>query len=129
MAELLVRAGIGQITLIDRDFIEISNLQRQSLFNEKDVGKLKAPTAKKRLTQINEKVEILTQVKDINSQNIVSIGKTDIILACTDNMESRLLLNDYCLKERIPLVYGACISDKGSYFYNSPKKDLFTVYF
>jgi len=115
--ELLARAGIGRIRIIDRDFIEITNLQRQILFEEKDIGKAKAITAAKKLKKINSKIRIETQTDDLTYQNIDAlIGNPDLILACTDNMESRFLINDYSLKNKIPWIYGAVIGEKGSIF-------------
>ncbi|MEK6916268.1 MAG: ThiF family adenylyltransferase [Nanoarchaeota archaeon] len=112
-SELLVRAGIGEIKLIDRDFIELNNLQRQTLFTESDVGKIKAETASETLKKINSQVNIIPKNLDLTYENIEVVGKPNVILACTDNMESRFLLNDYALKNNIPFVYGVSVSDKG----------------
>jgi molybdopterin-synthase adenylyltransferase len=115
-AELLVRAGIGKLTLIDRDIIELSNLQRQVLFDEEDIGKPKAHVAKEKLSKINSETEINEKGEDIDYKNLKMIGHPDMLIAATDNMESRFLLNDYCLKNKIPLVYGGAVADRGSVF-------------
>ena len=115
-AELLARSGVGNLILIDRDFIELNNLQRQSLFDESDIGKLKAETAAEKLRKINAEVKITAKNIDMTFENISGIGNPDIILGCTDNMESRFLLNDYALKNKIPFVYGGAVSDRGYVF-------------
>ncbi len=114
-AELLTRAGLGTITLADRDYIEKSNLQRQTLFNEKDVGKAKADVAKERLKKINSDIKIISVICDINAANIQKIvdGK-DLIIDCTDNMETRFLINDCAMKHSIPWIYTAAIGSKGA---------------
>jgi adenylyltransferase/sulfurtransferase len=116
-ADLLARAGIGKLHLVDRDFIEISNLQRQTLFDESDIGKLKADTAKIKLEKTNSEVHISSSNTDLDHTNISDhIGLPDLILGCTDNMESRFLINDYCKKYKIPWIYGGAVSDKGSVY-------------
>ena len=107
-AELLARAGIGKLKLIDRDFIEKSNLQRQALFAEADVGKLKAKVACEKLKKINSDVEIEYFVDDLNADN-AEIMKSDMILDCVDNMETRFLIDDYCAKKMIPWVHASAI--------------------
>jgi molybdopterin-synthase adenylyltransferase len=115
-AELLARAGVGKITLIDRDIVELSNLQRQVLFDEADIGKPKAAAAKEKLSKINSEVEITAKNEDLDYKNVKIVGRPNIVIAATDNMESRFLLNDYCLKNNIPLVYGGAVEDRGSIF-------------
>jgi molybdopterin-synthase adenylyltransferase len=122
VSELLTRSGIGKIILIDRDFIELSNLQRQSLFDELDTGKLKSDVAKQKLQKINSKIKIISKSEDLDHINVTKlIGKVDLIIGCTDNMESRFLLNDYSIKNNIPYVYGGAVSDKG-FVFNIMKK-------
>ncbi|MEK6983762.1 MAG: ThiF family adenylyltransferase [Nanoarchaeota archaeon] len=134
-AELLARAGIGKLILVDRDIIELSNLQRQSLFEESDVGKAKAAQAKERLNKINSDVKINFFVDDLNHNNIESMismehsnniksnkklknkkSYVDLILDCTDNQETRLLINDFCVKNKIPFVYSSAVGSKGYVF-------------
>jgi len=112
----LTRAGIGHIRIIDRDFIEESNLQRQILFDENDIaeGIPKAIAAQRKLRGINTKTNIEGIVTDINYANIDELTKNaDIILDGTDNFETRFLINDFCVKNNIPWIYSACIGSRG----------------
>ncbi|GAX59771.1 dinucleotide-utilizing enzyme family 2 [Candidatus Scalindua japonica] len=112
----LVRAGIGHLRIIDRDFIEESNLQRQILFDENDITENlpKAVAAQRKLQKINSEINIEGIVTDINYSNIGEIAEdADIIIDGTDNFETRFLINDYCIKYNIPWIYGACIESKG----------------
>lgn len=111
-AELLARSGVN-LLLVDRDVVEESNLQRQVLFTEKDVGRSKVIVAKKRLQEINSGVKIQTKAIHLNAQNISLLQKVEGIIDGTDNIATRLLLNDHCRKEKIPLVYGAVIKTQG----------------
>jgi adenylyltransferase/sulfurtransferase len=114
IAEHLTRAGVGDIVVVDRDFIELDNLQRQHLFTEADVGTPKAVTAHKKLNAINTEVTITGVVEDVNQTNVESFIKgRDIILDGTDNLNVRYIVNDACNKIQIPWVYGACISVNG----------------
>ncbi len=112
----LVRAGIGKLRIIDRDFIEENNLQRQILFDEDDISENlpKAIAAQKKLQRINSNVKVEGIVTDINYSNIDELTKdVDIIIDGTDNFETRFLVNDFCVKNNIPWVYGACIGSRG----------------
>jgi molybdopterin/thiamine biosynthesis adenylyltransferase len=112
----LVRAGIGHIRIIDRDFIEESNLQRQILFDENDIKHSlpKAIAAQKKLQWINSKINIEGIVADLNYANAEDLTRgADIILDGSDNFETRFLINDICVKNSIPWIYGACIGSKG----------------
>ena len=118
---LLARSGLNLI-LIDRDFIELNNLQRQLMFNESDIGKSKAYTAEEKLKQINSTIKIISHCTDLNYKNIELLAKgADIILGCTDNMESRFLINNYSLKHKIPWIYGGAVADKGLLYNILPK--------
>ncbi len=119
-SELLVRSGVQNIILVDRDVVEISNLQRQTLFEQSDVNKPKALQAEKKLKTINTKVATESHFIHLDHENINKI-KADLILDCTDNLETRFLLNEYAIKSNIPLIYGAAIRDKG-YIFNVIKK-------
>ncbi|MEE6450190.1 ThiF family adenylyltransferase [Gottfriedia acidiceleris] len=125
IAEMLVRAGIGNITIVDRDYVEWSNLQRQSLYTEEDArNKLpKVIAAKKRLQQINSEVSITSLIKDITSLNIEEMikGQT-IILDATDNFETRMVVNDAAIKHGIPFIFGACVGSYGLSFPIIPGK-------
>lgn len=112
----LTRAGVGQIRIIDRDFIEESNLQRQILFDEYDISENlpKAIAAQRKLQKINTKVRIEGVVTDINYSNIAELTEgADIIIDGTDNFETRFLINEFCVKNSIPWIYGACIGSRG----------------
>ncbi|MBI3026952.1 ThiF family adenylyltransferase [Candidatus Woesearchaeota archaeon] len=117
-AELLARAGIGKLILIDRDIVELSNLQRQGLFDEGDVGKPKALAAQEKLNKINSDVEIGFFIEDLNYGNIYKLIpiKIDVILDCTDNLETRFLINDFSIKNKIPFIYSSAVGSKGYIF-------------
>jgi molybdopterin-synthase adenylyltransferase len=114
-AETLVRAGIGRLKIIDRDFVEPSNLQRQSLFTESDAMESlpKAVAAATRLKQINHEVEVIPMVADLSADDQGLLDDIDIILDGTDNFQTRYLLNDLSWKNSIPWIYGACVASSG----------------
>jgi molybdopterin-synthase adenylyltransferase len=111
-AELLARAGVGKIILIDEDIIEQSNLQRQTLFDEEDVGKSKVEVARTKLEKINSLVDIEIYKKTINKNNIDLLKKSDLVLDCTDNLETRFLINKFCQQKK-PWIYAACVKTEG----------------
>ena len=113
-SDLLIRAGIGTLTLIDRDSIEESNLQRQILFNEKDIGEAKAEVAAKKLKEVNSKASINCHVTDINYKNVDLLSGHDLILDCTDNLYTRFLINEFTKKNNIPWIYAAAVRDHGN---------------
>lgn len=116
-AETLTRAGVGFLRIVDRDFVEFSNLQRQSLYSEADARERlpKAIAAKNRLTQINAEIEIEAVVADVNYSNIESLLKgCDLVLDGTDNFQTRYLVNDACVKAGKPWIYGAAVSGYGA---------------
>lgn len=116
ITDALARAGVGKIKIIDRDFIEYHNLQRQVLFNEQDVkdGLPKAIAAERYLKKVNSEIEIEGIVADVNYANIEKLVKgADLIMDGLDNLETRLLINDVSLKHKIPWVYGGAISASG----------------
>src|SRR5271166_1342701 len=116
VANALVRAGVGHLRLIDRDFIETSNLQRQILFDEKDVAENlpKAEAAARKLRTVNSSVAIEPVVTDIDRTNIEELCKdADVILDGTDNFEVRYLINDVAVKLGKPWVYGGSIGSHG----------------
>lgn len=112
-AELAARAGIGNILLIDRDYIEESNLQRQSLFTEQNINKSKVQTAKEKLQIINSKINIQAEAISLSQTNINILKNVDLILDCTDNLQTRFLINDYAKKNNIPWIYSAAIKTEG----------------
>src|SRR3989344_4934178 len=95
-ANLLARAGVENLVLVDGDRIEESNLQRQTLFTEKDVGRLKAEAAKEKLNEINSKVKVKINKVFLSENNVSLLDDADLIIDCTDNMEARFVLNKYC---------------------------------
>lgn len=123
-AELLARAGIGSLILIDRDIVELSNLQRQRLFDENDIGKPKALAAKKHLGKINSEIKIDFFIDDLNFENInrILIARIDLILDCTDNLETRFLINDFSVKNNLSFIYSSAVGSKGYVFDIIPGK-------
>ncbi len=119
-SELLARAGIGKILLIDRDVVELSNLQRQGIFEESDIGKPKASAAWQHLKRINSEITIEFFIEDLTCENISKIFSKrknfDVILDCTDNLETRFLLNDFCVKNKVPFIYSAAVGTRGYVF-------------
>ena len=112
-SELLARAGIGNLILIDRDIIEESNLQRQTLFAEEDIGKSKTDAAKKQLIKINSAINIASHPIHFNPKNTSLLENADLILDCADNLSARFLINDYCKKNKLPWIYAAVIKTSG----------------
>ncbi len=116
LAETMARAGVGALTVVDRDFVEESNLQRQVLFDEEDVarGLPKAVAAETKLRRVNSDVTVLGVVADLSAENVDEILKgADLVLDGTDNFETRFLVNDFCVREGIPWIYGACVGSYG----------------
>ncbi len=116
LADILVRAGVGRLHIVDRDIVELSNLQRQVLFDERDVADNmpKAEAARRRLAAINSQVHITATVTDANPVTISAlVADTDLILDGTDNLEARYLINDAAVKHGIPWVYGAAAGAGG----------------
>ena len=126
--DILARAGIGKIKLIDRDVIELNNLQRQTLFTEEDLGKPKAIVAKEKINLVNSEVEILAHVLDLDYEN-VDLLKEDLILDCTDNIYTRFLVNEYSRKNNIPWIYAAIIETKGMTMNITEKTPCFSCIF
>ena len=115
-AESLARAGIGHLLIVDRDFVEPSNLQRQTMFTENDAEKRlpKAIAAANHLRQINSEIEIEPHVTDINYSNIEQlVDGCDVVVDGTDNFATRYLINDACVKHNITWIYGAAVGSYG----------------
>jgi len=115
-ANLLARAGIGKLILIDRDFLEYSNLQRQVLYEEEDIKKNlpKAAAAERRLRLINSQISIVGEVSDVTPKNIEELlAGVDLVVDGTDNFETRFLINDFSLFRRIPWIYGGAVRMEG----------------
>lgn len=114
--EMLARAGVGCIRFVDRDFVEDSNLQRQSLYTEEDARsrRPKALAAHRALTAINGALAYEPRVADFNASNALEIVRdADVLLDGTDNVETRLLLNEAAVKTGTPWVYGGCVASGG----------------
>ena len=119
VAEQLTRSGIGTLTLIDRDFVELSNLQRQHLYNEHDVTNHlpKAIAAFQKLSAINSTISLLPFVAHLNASNIDEyLQEADIIIDATDNLKVRYLINEYAMRERKVWIHGAVASTYGRIF-------------
>jgi molybdopterin/thiamine biosynthesis adenylyltransferase len=124
-AEVLVRAGVGQLTIVDRDYVEWSNLQRQQLYTEEDAEKRlpKVIAAKKRLTAINSTVSIEAIIADASVTELEEWAKqVDLIIDATDNFETRMIINDVSQKYGVPWIYGACVGSYGLSFTFIPEK-------
>jgi molybdopterin/thiamine biosynthesis adenylyltransferase len=116
-AEMLARAGVGRLRIVDRDFVEFTNLQRQTLFRESDAAERlpKAVAAKHRIAEINSEIAVEALVADVNNSNIESlIDGCDLVLDGTDNFQVRYLLNDACVKHEKTWIYGAAVSSYGA---------------
>ncbi len=114
--EALARAGVGRLRIADRDFVEASNLQRQTLFTERDARERlpKAVAAARRVAEINSQVEVEAEVVDVNQGNIERlIENCDVVLDGTDNFATRYLINDACVKHATAWVYGAAVGAYG----------------
>ncbi|WP_042354422.1 thiazole biosynthesis adenylyltransferase ThiF [Bacillus rubiinfantis] len=124
-AEILTRAGVGKITIVDRDYVEASNLQRQQLYTEADVAEKlpKAAAAEKRLTAINSDVEIKAIIGDVTPEFLEElIADVDVMIDATDNFETRMMMNDAAQKYNVPWIYGACVGSFGMSFSIIPGK-------
>ncbi|MBE3596570.1 MAG: ThiF family adenylyltransferase [Hydrogenibacillus sp.] len=133
IANHLTRAGVGFIRLIDRDFVERSNLQRQMLFDESDADRLvpKAIAARDKLRAVNREVEIEAVVDHLSAENAEALlTDVEIILDGTDNFAVRLLINDVSVKHRIPWVHGAVVRARGIHaFFHPPKTPCYRCLF
>ncbi len=115
-ASLLARAGVGTLRLIDRDYVEESNLQRQVLYNEQDAAEAlpKAEAARRHLIEANSIIRIEANIADLNPEDAPDLlAGADVILDGTDNFETRLLINDFAVRENVPWIYGAAVGSYG----------------
>ncbi len=115
-AMALARAGVGRLSIIDRDYVETSNLQRQFLFDESDAAEAlpKAAAAERHLRRINSGIEIHGIIEDLNPSNAGELlDGAEVILDGTDNFETRYLINDFAVSRGIPWIYGAAVSSYG----------------
>lgn len=124
-AEMLARAGVGKLRVVDRDFVEFTNLQRQTLFGEADARNRlpKAVAAQKRIREINSDIEIEPIVADVNRSNVEGLIKDcDLVIDGTDNFGTRYLVNDACVKHAKIWIYGAAVSGYGATMTIIPNK-------
>ncbi len=115
-AESLARAGVGHLRIVDRDFVESSNLQRQTMFTERDAADRtpKAVAAAKHIGEITQDIEVEPEIADVNNSNIEELIKgCDVVLDGTDNFATRYLINDACVKHEIDWIYGAAVGSYG----------------
>lgn len=116
-SDLLVRAGVGRVGLVDRDVVELVNLQRQTLYSEADVDRPKAEAAAERLRRVNSNVTIESIPKDVHSVTVKDILEdADVVVDGTDNLDTRFLLNEAALDLQIPFVYAGVIATYGMVF-------------
>ena len=122
IADHLTRAGVGRLTLIDRDLVDRTNLQRQALYTERDAAEQipKAEAARRRLAEVNSEITLDAHIADLTPRNIEQLlegpgpsGRPGVILDGTDNFETRYLLNDLAVRDSIPFVYGGVVGTRG----------------
>ncbi len=116
IANHLARAGVGHLTIADRDFVELNNLQRQLLFDEQDLADNlpKAVAAERKLRAINSEIDVTGLVTDVNAENIEAlIAGATLVMDGTDNFETRYILNDACVKHHIPWIYTGAVATYG----------------
>ena len=115
-AESLARAGVGKLRIVDRDFVEASNLQRQTMFTERDATERmpKAVAAATHIRQINAEIEVEPEIVDVNYSNVERLVKDcNVVLDGTDNFATRYLINDACVKHEVNWIYGAAVGSYG----------------
>jgi adenylyltransferase/sulfurtransferase len=115
-AESLARAGIGNLRIVDRDFVEFSNLQRQTMFTEADAANRlpKAIAAANYLREVNSEISVKPEIADVNNSNIEGlIEGCDVVIDGTDNFATRYLINDACVKHNVNWIYGAAVGSYG----------------
>ena len=115
-AEALARAGVGKLRIVDRDFVEASNLQRQTMFTEQDAAERtpKAVAAANHIQEINSEIKVEAEIADVNHSNIERLVRDcDVVLDGTDNFATRYLINDACVKHERNWIYGAAVGSYG----------------
>jgi len=125
-ADTLARAGVGTLTIVDRDLVEETNLQRQVLYSERDVGLPKAQAARERLAAVNSTITIHAHALDITPRTITALMQSatppiNILIDGTDNLETRYLLNDVAVKQGLPLAYAGVVAAHGMQYTILPK--------
>jgi molybdopterin/thiamine biosynthesis adenylyltransferase len=122
ISELLARTGVKSFILVDRDIVDITNLQRQTLYTETDINTYKAEASTNHLLEIDSSLKIKTLIMNLNKKNIPLIA-SNLIIDCTDNQETKLLLNEFAVENKIPLIYGSVLQTKGYVFNALPNKN------
>lgn len=123
-APYLAAAGVGKITLIDHDMVDLTNLQRQIMHRQNTIGTPKVSSAKKMLQELNPNLEVVTLEQKVSAQLLDKLLlETTVVLDCTDNFTSRHLINAACVKHKIPLVSGAAIRFDGQLTVIDPRKE------
>jgi molybdopterin/thiamine biosynthesis adenylyltransferase len=115
-AESLARAGVGRLRIADRDFVEASNLQRQTMFTERDASERipKAIAAANHIREINGEIEVEPEITDVNHSNIERLVQDcNVVMDGTDNFATRYLINDACVKHQVDWIYGAAVGSYG----------------
>ena len=115
-AEVLARAGVGSLRVVDRDFVEFSNLQRQTMFTEEDAANRlpKSIACANHLSEINSEISVEPEIADVNYSNIEGlIDQCDLVIDGTDNFATRYLINDACVKHNLNWIYGAAVGSYG----------------
>jgi adenylyltransferase/sulfurtransferase len=114
VSSMLVRMGVGVVRIIDRDLVEESNLPRTILYKGRDAGKSKAFVASEKLAGINPRSRVdgvTDSLNDMSAENL--LAGFDVVVDCTDNMDARFAINKFCVKSRVPWVYGTALRDEG----------------
>lgn len=120
-ADLLARAGVGRLQLVDRDVVELENLQRQILYSEADIDRPKADAAADRLRAVNSEIGVEGIARDVHAASVQDLmHRADVIVDGTDNFETRFLLNEAAVKAGIPFVYAGAIASHGMVFATRP---------
>src|SRR5207253_2354460 len=115
-AESLARAGVGTLRIVDRDFVEFSNLQRQTMFTENDAANRlpKSVAAASHLRDVNSEINVEPEIVDVNHSNVERlIDGCDVVIDGTDNFATRFLINDACVKNKVDWIYGAAVGSYG----------------
>jgi len=114
VSEMLIKAGIGTVRVIDRDLVDETNLARVAVFTRDDIGKPKALVIAERFKNLNSDVRIDPKIENLTAYSAEKLlSGFDIVVDCTDNMETRYTINDFCVKNRKHWIYGAVIRDEG----------------
>ncbi len=121
-AELLCRAGVGSLILLDYDVVELSNLQRQSLYTEQDIGKPKATTAKEHLSRIDAAAKIDAHATQLSPSTANLLDEAELLLDCTDNLATRFLLNEYAMSRAVPFVSCGAVETRCMLYVTDPRR-------